>query len=155
MNNEEIERKMNFIVEQQAQFASDIQQLQESQTRTEQVVAHTAEAVTQTAVVVGQMGEVVTRLANVTHIGFNEVNAKLNALVDSQIRTEENIARTDDNLRQLVSVASFWARQKREIAVHSILLSNKRCVNRRSVELSIIDRPNRSAPRQGCDVYSQ
>jgi|SRR4029450_7603051 hypothetical protein len=104
MNNEEIERKMNFIVEQQAQFASDIQQLQESQARTEQVVAHTAEAVTQTAQVVGQMGEVVTRLANVTHVGFNEVNAKLSALVDSQIRTEENLARTDDNLRQLVSV---------------------------------------------------
>jgi len=41
-NNEDIERKMNFIVEQQAQFASDIQQLQESQSRTEQVVAGTS-----------------------------------------------------------------------------------------------------------------
>jgi len=39
MDNQEIERKMNFIVGQQAQFASDIQQLQESQTRTEQVVS--------------------------------------------------------------------------------------------------------------------
>jgi hypothetical protein len=44
MNNEDIERKMNFIVEQQAQFASDIQQLQESQSRTEQVVARNVEA---------------------------------------------------------------------------------------------------------------
>ena len=26
-----------------------------------------------------------------THVGFNEVNAKINALVDSQIRTEENL----------------------------------------------------------------
>ena len=59
MNSEEFDRKMAFIVEQQAQFASDIQQLQESQTRTDQVVAQTAE-------VVGQMGEVVTRLAHVT-----------------------------------------------------------------------------------------
>ncbi|HEV8134463.1 MAG TPA: hypothetical protein VGP85_07300 [Pyrinomonadaceae bacterium] len=48
MNNEDIERKMNFIVEQQAQFASDIQQLQESQSRTEQVVARNVEAVTYT-----------------------------------------------------------------------------------------------------------
>jgi len=46
MNNEEFDRKMAFIVEQQAQFASDIQllqesqaQLQESQARTDQVVA--------------------------------------------------------------------------------------------------------------------
>ena len=77
MSNEEIERKMAFIVEQQAQFASDIQRLQESQARTDQVVAQT--------------GEIVARLANVTHVGFNEVNAKINALVDSQIRTEENL----------------------------------------------------------------
>ena len=87
MSNEEIERKMAFIVEQQAQFASDIQRLQESQTRTDQVVAQT--------------GEIVARLANVTHIGFNEVNAKINALVDSQIRTEEN-------LRNLVAVVDRY-----------------------------------------------
>jgi len=77
MNNEEFERKMAFIVEQQAHFASDIQRLQESQTRTDQVVA--------------QMGEIVTRLANVTLDGFNDVNAKINALVDSQIHTDENV----------------------------------------------------------------
>jgi len=118
MNNEEIERKMNFIVEQQAQFASDNQQLQESQARTEQVVAHTSEvvaetseAVAQTAEVLGQMGDVVTRLANVTHAGFTDVNTKINALVDAQIRTEEhlnrtdeNLNRTDENLRSLIAV---------------------------------------------------
>ena len=97
MNNEEFDRKMAFIVEQQAQFASDIQQLQESQARTDQVVAQTAE-------VVGQMGEVVTRLANVTHAGFTEVNAKINALVDAQIRTEESLSRTDENLRNFITV---------------------------------------------------
>ena len=107
MNNEEIERKMNFIVEQQAQFASDNQQLQESQARTEQVVAHTSEvvaetseAVAQTAEVLGQMGDVVTRLANVTHAGFTDVNTKINALVGAQIRTEEHLDRTDENLNR-------------------------------------------------------
>ena len=87
MSNEEIESRMAFIVEQQAQFASDIQRLQESQARTDQVVAQT--------------GEIVARLANVTHVGFNEVNAKINALVDSQIRTEEN-------LRNLVAVVDRY-----------------------------------------------
>jgi hypothetical protein len=58
MSSEEIERKMAFIVEQQAQFASDIQR---SQKRTDQVVAQT--------------GKIVARLANVTHAGFNDVNA--------------------------------------------------------------------------------
>jgi len=111
LNNEEIERKMNFIVEQQARFASDIQQLQESQARTDQVVANTSEVVAETSESVaktaeglGQMGDVVTRLANVTHAGFTDVNAKINALVDAQIRTEENLNRTDENLKSLIAV---------------------------------------------------
>ena len=98
MNNEEFDRKMAFIVEQQAQFASDIQQLQESQAQLQKAQAQFQEAqartdqvVTQTAAVVGQVGEVVTRLANVTHAGFIDVNTKINALVDAQIRSEENL----------------------------------------------------------------
>ena len=94
MNNEEIERKMAFIVEQQAQFASDIQRLQESQERTDQVVAQT--------------GEIVARLANATLEGFKDVNAKIDALVDSQIRTDENVSRTDENLRNLIAVVDRY-----------------------------------------------
>jgi ABC-type transporter Mla subunit MlaD len=103
-----VRSKMAFIVEQQAQFASDIQQLQESQAQTNQVVAQTAE-------VVGQVGEVVTRLANVTHAGFTEVNAKINALVDAQIRTDASLARTDKNvastdesLKKLIAVVNRY-----------------------------------------------
>ena len=134
MHNEEIERKMNFIVEQQAQFASDIQRLQESQARTEQVVAQTSAtvaqtsgtvaqtsaAVAQTAETVAQMGDVVTRLANVTHVGFTDLNVKINALVDAQIRTEEHLAhtdrnldRTDENLKNLISVVDRHFREGR------------------------------------------
>ena len=104
MNNEEFDRKMAFIVEQQAQFASDIQQLQESQAQLQESQARTDQVVAQTAQVVGQMGEVVTRLANVTHAGFAEVNTKINALVDAQIRTEESLSRTDENLRDFIAV---------------------------------------------------
>ena len=45
MNDEHIESKMNFIVEQQAQFASDIQRLEQSQARTARIVAEADEAV--------------------------------------------------------------------------------------------------------------
>ena len=90
MNNEEFDRKMAFIVEQQAQFAADNQQLQESHAQLQEVV--------------GQMGEVVTRLANVTHAGFTEVNIKINALFDAQIRTEQSVSRTDANLRDFIAV---------------------------------------------------
>jgi len=119
MNNEEFDRKMAFIVEQQAQFASDVQQLQESQSRTDQVVAQTAE-------LVGQTGEVVTRLANVTHAGFTEVNAKINALVDAQIRTEESLVRTQENLlRTDKNVASTDESLKHLIAVVDRYLSGR------------------------------
>ena len=113
MNNEEIERKMNFIVEQQAQFASDIQQLQESQARTSVTVAHTVEAVAQTAETVAQMGDLVTRLVNVTHAGFTEVNAKINALVDAQIRTEENLALTNQKLTNFIAAVDRRFREDR------------------------------------------
>ncbi len=94
MSNEETERQMAFIIGQQAQFASDIQQLREVQAQTEQVVA---------------------RLANVTLEGFKDVNAKIDALVDSQIRlneaqsrTDQNLARTDESLRSLIAVVDRY-----------------------------------------------
>ncbi|HXK39323.1 MAG TPA: hypothetical protein VJ837_00620 [Candidatus Paceibacterota bacterium] len=112
MHNEEIERKMNFIVEQQAQFASDIQQLQDSQAQTEKVVAQTSKTVAVTAETMAQMGEVVMRLANVTHVGFTEVNAKLNALVDAQILTEANVARTNESLTNLIALVDRRFREE-------------------------------------------
>ncbi len=108
MNNEALERKMAFVVEQQAQFAYDIQQLLEAQAQTDQAVTRTAE-------VVGQTGVVVARLANGTLAGFKDVNAKINALVDSQIRTDGKIeslvdsqVRTDETLRNLISVVDRY-----------------------------------------------
>jgi hypothetical protein len=87
MTNEEFEKKMEFIVEQQAQFATDIQQLRELQAQTAQVVG---------------------RLANVTLEGFKDVNAKIDALVDSQIKLTEAQSRTDENLRNLITVVDRY-----------------------------------------------
>ena len=92
MNNEEFERKMSFIVEQQAQFAVDIQQLKESQAQTEKIVTHLANAT----------------LAgfNDTLAGFNDVNVKISALVDSQIQT-------DETLRNLIVIVDRYFREGR------------------------------------------
>ncbi len=92
MSNEELEKRMAFIIEQQAQFASDIQQLREAQAQTEQVVAH---------------------LAHVTLEGFKDVNAKINALVDYQVRLTEPQSRTDENLRKLIAVADHYLSEDR------------------------------------------
>lgn len=94
MSNEEFERKMAFIVDQQAQFAADIHQLQTTQAQTENVVA---------------------RLAHATLTGFSDVNAKMEALVDSQIRAGAKIealvdsqTRTDESLRNLIAVVDSY-----------------------------------------------
>src|SRR5213595_3384551 len=111
MNNEDLQRKMAFIVEQQAQFASDIQRLEESQARTDQVVAQT--------------GEIVARLANVTLEGFKDVNAKIDALVDSQINLTEAQSRTDDRINALVD-SQMQTDVKTKALVDSQSLTNER-----------------------------
>jgi hypothetical protein len=94
LTNEEFEKTKQFIIEQQAQFTVDIQRLRESQAQTESIVA---------------------RLANVTSKGFKDVNAKIDALVDSQIRTDEKIGaladsqmQTAGDLRNLIAVVDRY-----------------------------------------------
>lgn len=82
MSNEEVQSKMDFIVEQQAQFVSDMQVLRESQAQTDQVVA---------------------RLAYATLEGFKDVNVKIDALVDAQIRNEEKAALADERLNAKIA----------------------------------------------------
>src|SRR5512145_1985074 len=87
MNNEEFDRKMAFIVEQQAQFAADIQQMRGLQAQTENVVG---------------------RLAHATLQGFKDVNAKIASLVDSQIRLTESQTHSDENLRNRIAVVDRY-----------------------------------------------
>jgi flagellar basal body rod protein FlgG len=94
MTNEEFEKKMEFIVEQQAQFATDINQLRETQAQLQATQVQTE--------------QVVSRLANVTLEGFKDVNAKITALVDSQINLTEAQSRTDENLRNLIAVVDRY-----------------------------------------------
>lgn len=77
MSNQEVDRKIAFIIEQQAQFTSNIRQLREAQSELQATQVQT--------------DQVIARLAHVTLEGFKDVNAKINSLVDSQIRTDENL----------------------------------------------------------------
>jgi DNA-directed RNA polymerase subunit F len=87
MTNQEVDRKIAFIIEQQAQFTSNIQQLREAQSELQATQVQT--------------DQVVARLAHVTLEGFKDVNAKIHSLVDSQIRT-------DENLRNLIAVVDRY-----------------------------------------------
>lgn len=87
MSNEDFEKKAEFIVEQQAQFASQI----------------------------GQLEELVTRLAKATSDRFqisdkrvDEMDQRIAALINSQIHTEENVKKTDEHLRNLIAVVDRY-----------------------------------------------
>jgi hypothetical protein len=89
---DEIQSKMEFIVNQQAQFSANIQAHEDRLTRLENIV---------------------TRLATITLEG----QEKLNALADAQIKTEETLAQlaesqahTDKRLDALIDIV----REERE-----------------------------------------
>ena len=119
MNNEEFERKMEFVVNQQARFDANIQQLQEVQKVHEEAlgrilgglaetfeglaetfegIGETFEDLAETKEIVVQTTENLAQLTTLTHEGFKytfesfkNTDAKIDALVDSQIHTDEII----------------------------------------------------------------
>ena len=97
MNNEELERKMAFIVNQQAQFAVGMDLFREE---TERKLSRLED-------VVAEMGNVVTRLAHVTNEGFKQFAAKIDALIDAHIRHEQAFAaqqkRTDERFEAVAT----------------------------------------------------
>jgi len=94
VTDEERQRQMDFILEQQAQFTVDIQQLHESQHALLEMQAGTE--------------QIVNRLAAATSAGFQDVSAKINALVDAQLRTEASVKKTDENVRNLTAVVDRY-----------------------------------------------
>lgn len=104
MNNEEFERKVEFIVNQQAQFAIDIQKLQEAEALTRENQAHMdenhlrmqethvelQEAQKQTERSLAELATLTTDGFKYVIGGFQDLNSKFDALVDAQILTEES-----------------------------------------------------------------
>ncbi len=82
MTDEEMQKTMEFILNQRAQFAADIQKLQERQAETESLIG---------------------RLAVVTTKGFEDVDRRISALVDAQMRAEEKLNKTAGDLNEKMS----------------------------------------------------
>lgn len=87
MSNEEFEKKVEFILNQQAQFSSDL----------------------------GELKDIVTQLARATLNRFeatdkriDDVDERIAALVDSQLDTEEKMKKTDEALRNLIAVVDRY-----------------------------------------------
>jgi hypothetical protein len=115
MHNEEFERnferKVEFIVNQQAQFAVDIQRLEEAQAVTEKKVAHAVEAAAHASEAAERYAERTAKnIENVTSLvlegfrvvaeRFKDTDVKINALVDSQMLTDEKLRELDRRTRK-------------------------------------------------------
>lgn len=88
----ETQRKMDFIVEQQAQFAEDMRKLSEAQDRTEKLIAS---------------------LAVASHNRFEELEAKMAALIDSHVRLADTQAQTDERLNAFINTVERLISERR------------------------------------------
>jgi len=100
MSNENIEKLMEFMLEQQSRFASKIGQLED---------------------ILGQMEDIVVRLAKgtldrveATDGRVDDIDERISALVDSQVRTEGNVKKTDENLRSLIAIVDRYLSERRD-----------------------------------------
>ena len=84
--NEQTQRNIDFIIKQQAQFAADMQQLRESQSRSEQRWERTEESV--------------RSLHAIAQIHEREITA----LGESQAHTDRQMAETDERINALLNV---------------------------------------------------
>ena len=96
---EETQRKIEFIVDRQAQFTVDMQSLRESQARTD---------------------EIVQRLANATLRNFEKVEGevsnldrKMEALVDSHIRMADTHKEVEERLNVFIATVERLINERR------------------------------------------
>ena len=101
MANEQFERHMQFIVEQQAQFAVDIQQLKEAQAELTTKHNHLTEALTTVVGMVGKLTEAQNRTDEKLAQAQDRTDEKLLELTNKQ-------AETDDRLNTLIGVVERY-----------------------------------------------
>lgn len=110
MTDDELNRKMEFIIEQQAQFAVDIQLLKEAQATTNASIAQLTKDVLMLADAQSQMQEQAEADRQEMRNGINqmisiaeEMRDLARALVTAQIGTSQRVSKVEDRLDRLES----------------------------------------------------
>jgi hypothetical protein len=111
MEDENFERQKEFILQQQAQFAAKIGQLEGNLARLSGTVERQGENIERLTGVVERVVDAVARLAQVTAERFatvegraDETDRKIVALVDAQIQTEETVRKMGERIDNLAVV---------------------------------------------------
>jgi 2C-methyl-D-erythritol 2,4-cyclodiphosphate synthase len=100
MSEEEMQKKMEFIIEQQAQFAVNIDLLREAQQRTEERLAEVAAAQAQLSQSQVQMSRAQTHMNEVVAV-MAEAQERM---IEAQERTDQKLAETDERLNTLINI---------------------------------------------------
>jgi septal ring factor EnvC (AmiA/AmiB activator) len=102
MTNEEMQSTMQFILEQQAQFAANIQKLQEEQLKAEERFAKLEDSFAKHEDRFARIEDSLERTANL-----------VTAIAHAQAQTEVNLARTDERLNNLILVVERYIQENR------------------------------------------
>ena len=97
MTNDEMERAVEFLVKQQAQFSTDLQKLTQSQSNTERTAA----------TVVNMMSELTKTQLRMAEAQIR-TETRVAELADAQKRTNETVAETNDRLNSLIVVVERY-----------------------------------------------
>ncbi|HET6977643.1 MAG TPA: hypothetical protein VFI24_15030 [Pyrinomonadaceae bacterium] len=128
MTNEEFERTTEFLLNQQAKFFAGMQELKEAQAITEQKVAEAAavakragevaevalEGVSRLTDVADQMITTMTAIVRATYERMNQGDEKINALIHSQMLTEESLKETAKEQRETAKELRETAKRQQE-----------------------------------------
>ena len=136
MTNEEWDRKAEFLLNQQAKFEADMQELKQELEKSRKIsdqkiaeaaatAGHAAEAVLVMVTAVSKLADTVKDLTTIMHEGFRKVfesmkhtDDRIDVLLNSQIHTDESMRETDKRLvdtdRRLRDLADIFERHIRE-----------------------------------------
>jgi hypothetical protein len=101
MTNEEMEKTMQFILEQQAQFTANFQKIEGAREKDEEARKKDSARITR----LEESFQLLVQLAQ-NH------DERLVALTEAQIRTSEQIAETDERLNALIAVVERYISSK-------------------------------------------
>ena len=109
MTNEEMQKLMQFILEQQAQFAVNIQKLEEAQARSEAAHAKSEERIGRLE---GAIVGVVDLLGTLTR-AQERTDAKVNELTEKVTQLTEAQKQTDERLNALINMVERYLTDRR------------------------------------------
>jgi len=113
MTNEEMQKTMEFILQQQAQFAINIQRLEETQERTDKEVSQLATRQAEMLQAQAQMYQSQTHMNNVV-AEMADAQARTDAkMIEAQARTDERLVETDERLNNLISIVERYISERR------------------------------------------